>query len=175
MLEPLALKYNFNSKMSEIVLELCSETEPTPMVEAVVPQKRGYTMSDSKRDQLVKARARALELRTALNAIKPPKVKPVKIKKPSKLELEISKIKKQTEELEPVTEPVAEPIEPVVTEAVVVKEPIETKQKVLVKKQKEAPIKQRKPLMVTQPPITPPPPTPPPTGFRRNAFGFFVI
>ena len=72
--------------MSEIVLELCSETEPAPVVEAVVPQKRGYTMSDAKKDQLVKARARALELRTALNAIKPPKVKPIKIKKPSKLD-----------------------------------------------------------------------------------------
>ena len=161
--------------MSEIVLELCSETEPAPVVEAVVPQKRGYTMSDSKRDQLVKARARALELRTALNAIKPPKVKHVKIKKPSKLELEISKIKKQTEELEPVTEPVAEPI----TEPVVVPEPepIEPKQKVIIKKlkiPKEPPIKRRKEALVAITP-TPIPPSSPPIGFRRNDFGFFVL
>jgi hypothetical protein len=137
--------------------------------------KRAYTMSDSKKEQLVKARARAVELRTALNAIKPPKVKPVKIKKPSKMEIEISEIEasittpsepvaaEPVEVTKPVTEPVTEPV----------KEP---KQKVLVKKQKEPPIKQRKPLMDYPPTsITPPPPTPPPSGFRRNSFGFFVL
>jgi hypothetical protein len=70
-------------------------TEPLKAVtEAVTTTlKRAYTMSDLKKEQLTKARARALELRTALNAIKPPKPKPVKVKPPSKLEIEISEIK----------------------------------------------------------------------------------
>ena len=82
--------------MSEIALEFKPvDAEPTKAVaEAVTTSlKRAYTMSDSKKEQLVKARARALELRTAINAIKPPKVKPVKVKQPSKMEIEISEIK----------------------------------------------------------------------------------
>jgi hypothetical protein len=124
-------------------------------------------MSDLKKEQLVKARARALELRTALNAIKPPKVKPVKIKQPSKLEIEISEIQ-AAKPTEPTPAPEPEPT--VTTEPVeVVKEP---KQKV--KKQKEAPIKQQRkpPSLLVSPP---PPPTPPPTGFQRNSFGFYVL
>jgi len=147
--------------MSEIALEFKPEdTEPLQAVTTSL--KRAYTMSDSKRDQLVKARARALELRTAtLNAIKPPKEKTVKIKQPSKLEIEISEIKaSKPTPPEPTPEPVTEPEAPVT----------EPKQKV--KKQKEPPIKQRKPFVATP---TPPPPTPPPTGFHRNSFGFYVL
>jgi hypothetical protein len=156
--------------MSEITLEFEPETEPIKEVaEAVTTSlKRAYTMSDLKKEQLVRARARALELRTTLNAIKPPKVKPVKVKQPSKMEIEISEIQAaKSTEPEP-TEP-TEPIEPV--------EPVtEPKQKV--KKQKEAtPIKQQRKqppsLLVSTP--TPPPPSPPPTGFQRNSFGFYVL
>jgi hypothetical protein len=156
--------------MTEINSEFNSENEqvdaePTKEVaEAVTTTlRRAYTMSDSKRDQLAKARARALELRNALNAIKPPKVKPVKVKKPSKMEIEISEIQ------------AAKPVEPEPTEPdPVVKEPIDTKQKV--KKQKEAIIKQqRKPPPLTFSPPVPPPPTPPPVGFQRNSFGFYVL
>ena len=156
--------------MSEITLEFKPEdTEPVnpeplqAVADAVTTSlKRAYTMSDSKRDQLAKARARALELRNALNAIKPPKVKPVKIKQPSKMEIQISEI-----EASKPASPVAE-LEPVIEPVVVVKEP---KQKV---PSKESPIKQqRKALMITTP--TPPPPTPPPTGFHRNSFGFYVL
>jgi hypothetical protein len=153
--------------MSEINLEFKPEKEPamepikTVADSVTTTLKRAYTMSDLKKEQLVKARARALELRTTLNAIKPPKVKPVKVKPPSKLEREISDIQaaKPTVTTEP-TEP--EPTEPVEVppEPKLVKE----------KKQKEPPIK-RKPLLVS----TPPPPTPPPTGFQRNAFGFYVL
>jgi hypothetical protein len=92
--------------MSEIKLEFTPESKPEmepvaeplkAVTEAVTTSlKRAYTMSDLKKEQLTKARARALELRTALNAIKPPKPRPVKIKQPSKLEIEISEIKKQT-------------------------------------------------------------------------------
>ena len=164
--------------MSEINLEFKPETESedTEPIKAVAEAvattlKRSYTMSDLKKEQLVKARARAVELRTALNAIKPPTVETVKVKKPSKMEIEISEIEaSKPAPLEPPPEPVA------VTEPVIVAEPVlvkEPKQKVPVKKQKEAPIKQRKPLMTT--PTPPPPPTPPPTGFRRNSFGFFVL
>ena len=146
------------------------DTEPIKAVaEAVTTTlKRAYTMSDSKRDQLAKARARAVELRNSLNAIKPPKVKPVKIKQPSKLEIEISEIQ-AAKPPEP-----TEPTEPTEPEPVVVKpEPVVVKKVVKVKKQKEeAPIKQqRKALMVTP---TPPPPTPP-IGFQRNSFGFYVL
>ena len=70
---------------SEFASENMSETE-SPTV------KRAYNVSDLKKEQLSKARARALELRETLNALKP-KTKPIKIKQPSKLELEISKIK----------------------------------------------------------------------------------
>jgi len=163
--------------MSEINLEFKPETEPAmeptkAVAEAVATTlKRAYTMSDLKKEQLVKARARALELRAALNAIKPPKVKPVKIKQPSKMEIEISEIQaaKPTEPVTPAepTEP-TEPTEPVTpAEPKVVKEPKLVKEK----KQKEAPIK-RKPLMISTPT---PPPTPPPTGFQRNSFGFYVL
>ena len=101
--------------MSEIALEFKPvDTEPTKAVtEAVTTTlKRAYTMSDLKKEQLAKARARALELRTALNAIKEPKPKPVKVKPPSKLEIEISEIKKQTKPPEPVApkEPVSPPV-----------------------------------------------------------------
>jgi hypothetical protein len=163
--------------MSETTLEFKPETEPAmepikAVADAVTTSlKRAYTMSDSKKEQLVKARARALELRTALNAIKPPKVKPVKVKQPSKMEIEISEIQ-AAKPTEPAPAPApAEPTPaepeptPVTTEpVVVVKEP---KQKV--KKQKEAPIK-RTPLLVS-----PPPPPTPPTGFQRNSFGFYVL
>jgi hypothetical protein len=111
--------------MSETTPEFKPEMEPVEeplkaVAEAVTTSlKRAYTMSDLKKEQLTKARARALELRTALNAIKPPKVKPVKVKQPSKLEIEISEIKKQTE---PIVVPVVVvPKEPVV---VVPKEPV---------------------------------------------------
>ena len=144
--------------------------------------KRAYTMSDSKKDQLVKARARALELRTALNAIKPPKVKPVKVKKPSKMEIEISKIKEQTEEPKE-TESIVSPVTPKpveVTEPVPLPvKPVEPKQKVFVKKlktpQNEPPITQRKAFVAITTPTPPPPPSFPPVEFRRNAFVFFVI
>jgi hypothetical protein len=157
--------------MSEINLELKPEkepaTEPTKAVaEAVTTTlKRAYTMSDLKKEQLTKARARALELRNALNAIKPPKVKPVKIKQPSKMEIQISEIE-ASKPASPVAE--LEPPEPEPVE--VVKEP---KQKV--KKQKDPPIKQQRKqpsLLVSTP--TPPPPTPP-IGFQRNSFGFYVL
>jgi hypothetical protein len=155
--------------MSEIALEFKPEdteaVDTEPLKAVTTSLKRAYTMSDSKRDQLAKARAHAVELRNSLNAIKSPKVKPVKIKQPSKLEIEISEIQaaKPTEpEPEPAT-PEPEPIEP--DPVVLVK----------VKKQKEAPIKQQRkppPLTVSTPP---PPPTPPPVGFQRNSFGFYVL
>ena len=155
--------------MSEINLEFKSENEPAmeptkAVAEAVTTSlKRTYTMSDLKKEQLVRARARALELRTTLNAIKPPKVKPVKVKQPSKMEIEISEIQ-AAKPIEPEPEPEPVTIEP---------EPKEPDPVVLVKvkKQKEPPIK-RKPLLVSTP--TPPPPTPP-IGFQRNSFGFYVL
>jgi hypothetical protein len=151
-------------QMSEITLEFKPEdteaVDMEPLKAVTTSLKRAYTMSDSKRDQLARARARALELRNALNEIKPPKEKTVKIKQPSKMEIEISEIKAA----KPV-EPEPEPVEP---------EP-EPKQKV--KKQKEAaPIKQqRKPPPLTFSFPVPPPPTPPPVGFQRNCFGFYVL
>jgi hypothetical protein len=160
--------------MSEIALEFKPvDTEPTNAVaEAVTTTlKRAYTMSDLKKEQLTKARARALELRNALNAIKPPKEKTVKIKQPSKLEIKAVKPPEPVTPVTPVTpEPTPKPV--VKPEPVLVKEP----KLVKVKKQKEeTPIKQqRKP-----PPLTfstpPPPPTPPPVGFQRNSFGFYVL
>ena len=158
--------------MSESNPEFKSENEPVDaeptkaVAEAVTTTlKRAYTMSDSKRDQLAKARARAVELRNALNAIKPPKVKPVKVKQPSKMEIEISEIQ-AAKPIEPEPKPEPEP-EPE-TELVTVTEPKQ-------KKQKEPPIKQQRKspsLLVSTP--TPPPPTPP-IGFQRNSFGFYVL
>ena len=81
--------------MSEIALEFKPvDTEPTKAVtEAVTTTlKRAYTMSDLKKEQLAKARARALELRTALNAIKEPKPKTTKKKVTIKKEKKIKKI-----------------------------------------------------------------------------------
>jgi hypothetical protein len=164
--------------MSEITLEFKPvDTEPTKAVaEAVTTSlKRSYTMSDLKKEQLVKARARALELRTALNAIKPPKVKPVKIKQPSKMEIEISEIQ-ATKPTEPEPEPTPTPEQPTPPEPTEQPEPIPTPEPKLVKvkKQKEAPIKQKRkpPPLLVSPPT---PPTPPPTGFQRNSFGFYVL
>jgi hypothetical protein len=88
---------------SESKSESKSETESTVV-------KRAYNVSDLKKEQLSKARARALELREVLNALKTPKNKPIKIKQPSKLEIEISKIKQQTRETE--LEPDKETLEP---------------------------------------------------------------
>jgi len=123
-------------------------------------------VSDSKRDQLAKARARAVELRNALNAIKPPKEKTVKFKTPSKMEIQISEIK-AAKPPEPEPKPVTIEPEPVPLEPKLVKE----------KKQKEPPIKQQRknPSSLTFSPPVPPPPTPPPIGFRRNAFGFYLL
>jgi len=154
--------------MSEINLEFKPEKEPAmepikTVADAVTATlKRAYTMSDLKKEQLVKARARALELRTTLNAIKPPKTKPVKIKQPSKLEREISDIQ------------AAKPTKPEPTEP----EPTEPEPKLVkVKKQKEPPIKRKPPLLVSTPPPPPTPPEPPvpPAGFQRNSFGFYVL
>jgi hypothetical protein len=99
-------------------------TEPLKAVtEAVTTTlKRAYTMSDLKKEQLTKARVRALELRTALNAIKPPKPKPVKVKQLSKLEREISEIKKQTKP--PVVVVPPEAVAPKEPEPVAPKEPV---------------------------------------------------
>ena len=152
--------------MSEINLEFKSvDTEPIKEVaEAVTATlKRAYSVSDSKRDQLAKARARAVELRNALNAIKPPKIKTVNFKTPSKMEIQISEIQAAKPVAEPV--PLTEP-EPVPLEPKLVKE----------KKQKDPPIKQQRKnpssLLVSTPT---PPPTPPPIGFRRNGFGFYLL
>jgi len=141
------------------------DTEPTKTVTETATLKRAYTMSDSKRDQLAKARARALELRNALNAIKPPKAKPVKVKPPSKLEIEISEIQ-AVKSAEPV-EPVEPEPEPEVTEVPV--EP-KTKQK---KQKKPPPIKQQPPPLTFSFPV--PPSKEPPVGFQRNSLGFFVL
>jgi hypothetical protein len=159
--------------MSEINLEFKPvDTEPIKEVaEAVTTSlKRTYTMSDLKKEQLVRARARALELRTTLNAIKPPKVKQVKVKQPTKMEIQISEIQAakpiEPTPLEPEPEPVTIEPEPIEPDPVVL---------VKVKKQKDPLIKQQRkppPLMVSTPT---PPPTPPPTGFQRNSFGFYVL
>jgi len=167
---------------SEINSEITSETEPTKAVTEAVTNtlKRVYTMSDLKKEQLTKARARALELRNALNAIKPPKVKPVKVKKPSKMEIEISEIKAAAPVTEPtpVTEPEVstEPVSPPVAH----RAPVTLEPKLV----KKDPIKkQRKtPSLLVSAPIPPPtkeptvqPLVPPPIGFRRNDFGFYVL
>jgi hypothetical protein len=124
MLGQVALKKKYITfkKMSEIKLEFKPESKPEmepvteplkAVTEAVTTTlKRAYTMSDLKKEQLAKARARALELRTALNAIKEPKPKPVKVKPPSKLEIEISEIKKQTKPPEAVAPKEPEPVAP---------------------------------------------------------------
>jgi len=160
--------------MSEITLEFKPEdteaVDMEPLKAVTTSLKRAYTMSDSKRDQLAKARARALELRNSLNAIKPPKEKTVKIKPLSKMEIQISEIQ-AAKPIEP-TPPEPEP-EPVTIEP----EPIEPDPVVLVKvkKQKDPPIKQQRkqPSLLVSTPT--PPPTPPPTGFQRNSFGFYVL
>ena len=159
--------------MSEINLEFKSvDTEPIKEVAeaATTSLKRAYTVSDSKRDQLAKARARALELRNSLNAIKPPKEKTVKIKPPSKMEIQISEIKAAKPAEQPVTQP--EPI----TEPEVPPEPVPLEPKLVKeKKQKDPPIKQQRkqPSLLVSTPT--PPPTPAPTGFQRNSFGFYVL
>lgn len=154
--------------MSEINLEFKPENEPamesTKPVTETPTLKRAYTMSDSKRDQLARARARALQLRNALNAIKPPKEKTVKVKKPSKLEIEISEIQanKPAEPEVPVEpEPEPDPVEPV--------EP-KTKQK---KQKKPPPIKQQSPPLTFSFPT--PPSKEPTVGFQRNYNGFYVL
>jgi len=167
MLESLAdlKKYTLRViQMSEITLEFKPEdteaVDMEPLKAVTTSLKRAYTVSDSKRDQLAKARARAVELRNSLNAIKPPKEKTVKIKPPSKMEIQISEIK-AAKPPEPEPEPE--------TELVTVTEPKQ-------KKQKEPPIKQQRKspsLLVSTP--TPPPPSPPPIGFQRNSFGFYVL
>ena len=156
--------------MSEITLEFKPEdteaVDMEPLKAVTTSLKRAYTMSDSKRDQLAKARARAVELRNSLNAIKPLKEKTVKIKPPSKMEIQISEIK-AAKPPEPEPEPVTIEPEPIEPDPVVL---------VKVKKQKDPPIKQQRKqpsLLVSTP--TPPPPSPPPTGFQRNSFGFYVL
>jgi len=69
--------------MSEFDSESKSESKSETESKTV---KRTYNVSDLKKEQLSKARARALELRETLNALKP-KNKPIKIKQPSKLEI----------------------------------------------------------------------------------------
>ena len=91
--------------MSEFDSESKSENKSETESIAV---KRAYNVSDLTKEQLSKARARALELRETLNALKP-KNKPIKIKQPSKLELEISKIKQQTRETEPEADKIIDP------------------------------------------------------------------
>ena len=91
--------------MSESASEFASESKSETESIAV---KRAYNVSDLKKEQLSKARARALELRETLNALKP-KNKPIKIKQPSKLELEISKIKQHTRETEPEADKIIDP------------------------------------------------------------------
>jgi len=114
-------------------------------------------MSEAKLVHLAKARQRALELRQELHAINPPRAETLKKpRKPSKLEMKITEAKRLNEE-SPTIEPVAEPVVPVtkpvaepVTEPVVT-EPIEPKQKVIIKKlkiPKEPPIKRRKEALV---------------------------
>ena len=100
---------------SESKSESKSETESTVV-------KRAYNVSDLKKEQLSKARARALELREVLNALKTPKTKPIKIKKPSKLEIKISEITNQTRETELEADKETEP-EP---EKIIEKEPQKT-------------------------------------------------
>jgi len=160
--------------MSEIAPEFKPvDVEPIKTVTgAVTPSlKRSYTMSDSKREQLARARARALDLRNALNAIKPPKVKPVKVKPPSKLEIEISEIQANKPAEPVVPEPVEPEVpEPVVPEPVEPEVPTEPKQK---KQRKPPPIKQQPSLTFSFP--APPPSKEPPVGFQRNYNGFYVL
>ena len=144
-------------------------------IESIEPQKRSYTMSEAKLVHLAKARQRALELRQELHAINPPRAETLKKpRKPSKLEMKITEAKRLNEE-SPTIEPVAEPVVPV-TEPEPTPEPVplEPKQKVIIKKQKESPIKRRKEALVAITPTTIPPSSPP-VGFRRNDFGFYVL
>jgi hypothetical protein len=161
--------------MSEIKLEFKPESKPEmePVVEPLkavtepvtTNLKRAYTMSDSKRDQLVKARARALELRNALNAIKPPKPKQVKVKPPSKMEIQIFEIKKQTKP--PVVPP--EAVAPKEPEAVAPKEPevVAPKEPEVVAPKEKTSIKKLRLL---------PPPPPQKKEFQRDKVsGFFYL
>ena len=104
---------------SEFKSENKSETESTTV-------KRSYNVSDLKKEQLSKARARALELREVLNALKTPKNKPIKIKQPSKLELEISKIRHQTRETELEPDKVIKPEPEKIIESEPKKNPMES-------------------------------------------------
>jgi len=104
---------------SESKSESKSETESTTV-------KRAYNVSDLKKEQLSKARARALELREVLNALKTPKNKPIKIKQPSKLELEISKIRHQTRETELEPDKVIKPEPEKIIESEPKKNPMES-------------------------------------------------
>ena len=113
---------------SEFASENMSETE-SPTV------KRAYNVSDLKKEQLSKARARALELREVLNALKTPKNKPIKLKQPSKLEIEISKIKEQTRENELEADKKTEPEPEKIIETEFKKPPIESLKKPPQKKQ----------------------------------------
>jgi hypothetical protein len=124
MLEPLALiSQLYIQKMSESASEFASEN----MSETESPTvKRAYNVSDLKKEQLSKARARALELREVLNALKTPKNKPIKIKQPSKLELEISKIRHQTRETELEPDKVIKPEPEKIIESEPKKNPMES-------------------------------------------------
>ena len=165
--------------MSEINLEFKSvDTEPIKEVAEVVTTtlKRAYTMSDLKKEQLVRARARALELRSALNAIKPPKVKPVKIKQPSKMEIEISEIKAATAVAPKAAAPPPEP-------EVATKEPISppvAHRAPVAPKVPEVPKLIKKIRLLPKPPVQPPVPPAPPQKkeFQRDkvsGFFYFVV
>lgn len=134
---------------SESKSEIKSEKESTP-------EKRAYNVTDLKKEQLSKARARALELRNMLNAIKPPKTKSIRLKQPSKLELEIAKIKEQTGSTESDQEKLAEP-EP---EKIIEPEPEK-----IIEPEKKPPIKSFRP-----------PPQKKQLGFQRDKqSGFFIL
>jgi len=133
---------------SESKSEIKSEKESTP-------EKRAYNVTDLKKEQLSKARARALELRNMLNAIKPPKIKSIRLKQPSKLELEIAKIKEQTGSTESEQEKLAEP-EP---EKIIEPEPEK-----IIEPEKKPPIKSFRPPQKKQ------------LGFQRDKqSGFFIL
>jgi hypothetical protein len=65
-------------------------------------------------------------LREVLNALKTPKNKPIKLKQPSKLEIEISKIKEQTRENELEADKKTEPEPEKIIETEFKKPPIES-------------------------------------------------
>jgi len=135
------------------------DMEPTKTVTETPTLKRAYTMSDSKREQLARARARALELRNDLNKIKPPKEKTVKVQPPSQLKIKISEIQ------------AVKPVEPVTVTQPEVPEPTEVPEVPKTKQKKPPPpIKQQPSLTFSFPP-----PTQPPVGFQRNYNGFYVL